>query len=81
MSGLTPQQRAGDRAWLRENFEVLRDAARRGYQQSGRGAIVVQATLQPVPGKGNPTYWLTAAQQAQCLILTDDRAHGVPIRA
>ncbi len=62
MSGITPQQRAGDRAWLRENFEVLRDAARRGYKQSGRGAIFVQATRQPVPGKGNPMYWLTAAQ-------------------
>ena len=56
------QQRAGDRVWLHENFDVLWNAARRGYKQSGRGAVVVLATEQPVPGKGNPMYWLTAAQ-------------------
>ena len=43
-----------DLAWLSENTHVFWPAAQQQYQEQGRGAIVVDTTVQPVEGKGNP---------------------------
>jgi hypothetical protein len=47
------RQRMGDMAWIGENLDVLWPAAQEGFQQFGRGAIVVDTRLRP-SGAGHP---------------------------
>jgi hypothetical protein len=47
------RQRLGDMAWIGENLDVLWPAARQGFEQFGRGALVVDTTQHPT-GKGHP---------------------------
>lgn len=52
------QERLGDMAWIGENLPEFWDAAQRGFEEFGRGAIAVDTTAQPEPDKGNPMYYL-----------------------
>ncbi len=45
--------RAFDLAWISENLRVLWPVARQGYEERGRGAIVVDTTQRPT-GEGHP---------------------------
>ena len=48
------QESLSDLSWLSENLHVFWPAAQKQYQEQGRGAVVVDTTVQPVEGKGNP---------------------------
>lgn len=48
------QERHQDMEWIRENGSVFQLAASVAYEFSGRGAIVVDTTTQPIPGIGHP---------------------------
>jgi hypothetical protein len=47
------RQRMGDMAWIGENLYVLWPAAQQGFEQFGRGALVVDTTQRPT-GEGHP---------------------------
>ena len=51
------RERTGDLAWIRENFHVFWPAAQMGYEELGRGAIVVDTTSRPT-GAGHPFGYL-----------------------
>jgi len=59
------RERLADLAWLAENLHVFWPAAQAGYAQLGRGAITVDTMVQPVPGKGNPMWYLTQEQVSE----------------
>ncbi|MCI0627468.1 MAG: hypothetical protein L0387_38450, partial [Acidobacteria bacterium] len=48
------RERQADRAWIDENLHIFWPAATAGFAERGRGAIVVDTTAQPIPGRGNP---------------------------
>jgi hypothetical protein len=45
-------------AWLQENLPEFWSAAQKGFEMFGRGALAVDTTVQPVPDKGNPMWYL-----------------------
>ena len=48
------QERDGDLSWIEQNREVFWAVASLSFDDVGRGAIVVDTTLQPIPGQGHP---------------------------
>jgi hypothetical protein len=48
------QERQGDLFWFQKNRELLWTVASLAFDDLGRGAIVVDTTLQPIPGRGHP---------------------------
>lgn len=56
------QDRQADMAWISENLDTFWAAARLPHEAMGRGAIVVDATIQPVPGAGNPFGYFSQEQ-------------------
>lgn len=56
--------RAGDLAWIKENLHVFWPAAERGFDEFGRGAIVVDTTSRPT-GKGHPFGYFPQAMVEQ----------------
>jgi hypothetical protein len=48
------RDRQADLAWIKENPDVFWTAATAAFEDTGRGAIVVDTTSQPVPGAGHP---------------------------
>src|SRR5712692_3998080 len=56
------RERRGDLEWIGENLHVLWPSASIAYEARGRGAIVVDTTSQPLPGKGNPFTYLSQAE-------------------
>lgn len=48
------RERQSDLAWIAENLFVLWPAAQAQYKMFGRGAIVVDTTVQPIAGAGHP---------------------------
>ena len=56
------QERAEDLSWIQENLDVFDFAARLAYQGSGRGAIVVDTTIEPIPGVGHPFGYFSQEQ-------------------
>lgn len=58
------RERVGDLAWLGENLHVFWPAAERGFRDSGRGALVVDATtlVSHPKGKSNPFFYLPQAE-------------------
>jgi hypothetical protein len=53
------KERLSDLAWILENLHVFWPAAQLGYEEWGRGAITIDTTARPVPGKGNPMWYLS----------------------
>src|SRR5215210_6396217 len=59
------RERASDLEWIRENLHILQPAARQGFAQSGRGALISDTTVGPVhheKGYGHPLYYLSAEE-------------------
>jgi hypothetical protein len=54
------RERTSDLAWIGENLHVFWPAAQQGYQEHGRGAIVVDTTSRPT-GAGHPFAYLPQA--------------------
>jgi hypothetical protein len=48
------EEREQDIAWIKENMLILSTAASTAFKGGGRGAIVVDTTVQPVEGMGHP---------------------------
>jgi hypothetical protein len=48
------RERAGDLNWIMENVDVFWPAAQLGFEELGRGALVVDITRLPVEGGGHP---------------------------
>src|SRR3990172_9820904 len=48
------RERLSDLMWLNDNLHIFWPAAQQQYQEQGRGALVVDTTVQPEEGKGNP---------------------------
>jgi hypothetical protein len=61
------RERGGDLSWIRENLHVFWPLAQLGYQEVGRGAIVVDTNvLVPQPGgAGHPMGYLDQETLAQ----------------
>jgi hypothetical protein len=53
------RERQGDMRWIGDNLHILWPAAKSGYESLGRGAVVIDATSQPVPGLGNPFTYMS----------------------
>jgi len=56
------RERQADLGWLAENLDAFWTAATTGFDDAGRGAIVVDTTLEPIPGKGNPFAYFSREQ-------------------
>lgn len=56
------RERQVDFAWIQENLDVFSAAATLAFEDAGRGAIVVDTTLQPIPGAGNPFGYFSLEQ-------------------
>ena len=58
------RERAQDLAWIGENTHILLPAAKLSYEESGRGAIIVDTnTIVEQEGhSGNPMFYLPAQQ-------------------
>jgi hypothetical protein len=52
------RERLADLAWIIENLPGFWVAAQRGFSEFGRGAVTVDTTIQPEPGKGNPIWYV-----------------------
>ena len=48
------QERQADLGWIAENLDVFSAIASVAFENSGRGAIVVDTTSQAMPGAGHP---------------------------
>jgi len=48
------KERQADMGWIDENVHIFWPTAVAGFQDTGRGAIVVDTTSQPIEGAGNP---------------------------
>ena len=60
------QERQGDLVWIQQNREVFWAVASLAFEDVGRGAIVVDTTLQPIPGQGHPlSYFSQGRIEAQ----------------
>lgn len=58
------RERTGDLAWIKENLHVFWPVAQQGYEELGRGAIVVDTTSRPT-GEGHPFGYLPQAMVEQ----------------
>ena len=56
------RERGQDLTWIQENLDVFEIAARTAYQETGRGAIVVDTTVQPHPDLGHPFAYFSQEQ-------------------
>ena len=56
------RERQADLGWLADNLDAFWTAATAGFENAGRGAIVVDTTLEPIPGKGNPYMYFSQEQ-------------------
>ena len=56
------RERLQDLSWIQENMHVFWPAAWQQYQEQGRGAIVVDTTVQPEPEWGNPFVYLSQGE-------------------
>lgn len=59
------RQRQNDLAWIQENFFVIFPHAQAQFSKQGRGAIVVDTTVQPLPGAGHPLFYFSLMQVQQ----------------
>lgn len=66
------EERERDLAWIGENLHVFWPAAQRGFQESGRGAIVIDTTtlVRHEKGMSNPFIYLAekAIEEKESLV-------------
>jgi hypothetical protein len=48
------RERQADFAWIQKNLDVFWTVTTTALENAGRGTIVVDTTLEPIPGAGNP---------------------------
>ena len=60
--GWAKRERLSDMAWIGENVHVFQPAAQQQHKALGRGAIVVDTTVQPTADRGHPFWYYTQAQ-------------------
>lgn len=58
------QEREGDLAWIGENLPLFEFVSRLAYEASGRGALMIDVTIQKAPGRGNPFGYVLQEQLA-----------------
>lgn len=56
------RERERDLSWISNNLDVFEVAARLAYAGTGRGAIVIDTTIQPHPEAGHPFAYFSQAQ-------------------
>jgi len=56
------RERLADLAWIGENLDVFWRTATAAFEDVGRGAIVVDTTVQPTSGAGNPFAYVSQEQ-------------------
>jgi hypothetical protein len=56
------RERLADLVWIAENLSEFWVAAQRGFAEFGRGALAVDTTSQPEPGRDNPMYYVSQEQ-------------------
>ena len=56
------RDRQADFAWISGNLDVFWTAAAVAFEAAGRGAVVVDTTLEPIPGAGNPFGYFSQEQ-------------------
>jgi hypothetical protein len=56
------RERQADFGWIQENLDVFWTVATTALEDAGRGAIVVDTTLEPVPGAGKPFAYFSQDQ-------------------
>jgi hypothetical protein len=56
------QERDSDLTWIAENLDVFQIAATLAFEEVGRGAIVVDTTIQPSPDAGHPFGYFSQEQ-------------------
>lgn len=56
------RERQADLDWIDENLAVFWTAATLEFEDAGRGAIVVDTTIQPLPDAGNPFGYFSQEQ-------------------
>ena len=61
ISAWAQREREADLDWISENLEILWAAAKLAHEDEGRGTIVIDTTIQPIPGAGNPCTWFSQA--------------------
>jgi len=59
------RDRQADLGWIAENLDVFWAAATAAFEDTGRGAIVVDTTLEPIPGAGHPFGYFSQEQIEQ----------------
>lgn len=59
------RERQADLAWIAENLDVFWTAATTAFDEAGRGAIVVDTTVQPIPDVGHPFGYFSQEQVEQ----------------
>jgi len=52
--GWAQRERQADFAWIQQNLDVFWTVVTTALEDAGRGAIVVDTTLEPISGAGNP---------------------------
>jgi hypothetical protein len=67
------RERASDLAWIQENLHVLLPAAQQGFQDAGRGAVVIDTTIivQHEAGTSHPFLYLPEQALAEKKTLVD----------
>jgi hypothetical protein len=56
------QERQEDLDWISENLSIFWMAAMTAFGETGRGAVIVDTTLEPVPDAGNPFAYCSQEQ-------------------
>ena len=56
------REREADLDWIAENLDVFWAASSLTFVEAGRGAIVVDTTIQPAPGLGHPFGYFSQEQ-------------------
>jgi hypothetical protein len=56
------REREADFGWIQENLDVFWTVATTAFEDTGRGAIIVDTTLEPIPGAGNPFAYFSQGQ-------------------
>ena len=69
------RERQADLGWIAENLDVFSAVASAAFEDEGRGAIVVDTTLEPIPGAGNPFAYFPQEQIEE----QDDEDNVIPM--